>query len=412
MLRQRLILLLTLATTTLALAAPATADAQGLGDRLRRRAEEAAKKKVEERAAQRAGEATDAALDAVECAATDRACIEQAEKDGKRVVAPGATDSAAATAAGRPGEGAWLNYDFVPGERVLFADVFAKDAVGDFPKRLEYGDGNMEVAEWQGSRYLRTTSWPATFSIQLAEQLPERFTLEFDYTGRDGADLEVRFADKATHHVFVRDFAQPEGGIKWDGGQARAKGTDAVTGRLFRARVMADGRYVKVYIDGTRVANVPNAQLGRSTTITFSMPGDETDPAFIGNIRLAAGGRDLYDAIAEKGRVATQGILFDTGSDRIRPESTPTLKEIGAMLTEHPELKLTIEGHTDDVGDAAANQALSEKRAVAVKAYLVAQHGIDESRLSATGLGESKPAAPNTTPEGQQQNRRVELVKR
>ena len=94
-----------------------------------------------------------------------------------------------------------------------------------------------------------------------------------------------------------------------------------------------------------------------------------------------------------------------------RPESTPTLREIGEMLKTHADLRLTIEGHTDDVGDAKANQSLSEARAAAVKAHLVKEYGIDAARLEAKGFGASKPAVPNTTAEGRQQNRRVELVK-
>jgi outer membrane protein OmpA-like peptidoglycan-associated protein len=125
-----------------------------------------------------------------------------------------------------------------------------------------------------------------------------------------------------------------------------------------------------------------------------------------------AGGRNLYDALAEKGRVATQGIYFDTGSDRLRPESTPTLKEIAAMLEEHPELSLTIEGHTDNVGAAAVNQALSEKRAAAVRQYLIDSKGIAAGRISAAGFGATKPSMANDTPEGRQNNRRVELVKK
>ena len=80
------------------------------------------------------------------------------------------------------------------------------------------------------------------------------------------------------------------------------------------------------------------------------------------------------------------------------------------MLKEHADLKLVIEGHTDNVGDAAANQALSEKRAAAVKAYLVGK-GVDASRLESKGLGATKPKVSNDTPEGRQTNRRVELVK-
>jgi len=114
---------------------------------------------------------------------------------------------------------------------------------------------------------------------------------------------------------------------------------------------------------------------------------------------------------ARVGWPATQGIYFDTGSDRVRPESSPTLKEIAAMLKEHEDLKLTIEGHTDNVGAAAANQSLSEKRAAAVKAALVGSYGVDAARLESKGLGATKPAAKNDTAEGRQTNRRVELVK-
>src|SRR5690606_34311450 len=117
------------------------------------------------------------------------------------------------------------------------------------------------------------------------------------------------------------------------------------------------------------------------------------------------------DALSSEGRVATQGILFDTGADRIRPESTPTLKEIGEMLQQHADLKLVIEGHTDNVGSADANQSLSEKRAEAVRRFLVETYSVDETRLTAQGFGASKPAASNDSPEGRQQNRRVELVK-
>ena len=84
----------------------------------------------------------------------------------------------------------------------------------------------------------------------------------------------------------------------------------------------------------------------------ITLPTKAKQPTLFGNFRIAAGGKKLYDAIAAPGRVATQGIYFDTGSDRIRPESSRTLKEIGAMLKEHPDLKLAIEGHTDNVGFA------------------------------------------------------------
>ena len=180
---------------------------------------------------------------------------------------------------------------------------------------------------------------------------------------------------------------------------------------LYKVRVMADGKYAKVYINERRVANAPNADLGRPTKLILNLHGWDKEPTLIGNIHVAAGGKRLYDALAETGRGATQGIYFDTGSDRLRPESSATLREIGAMLKEHPDLKLTIEGHIDNVGSAGSNLALSEKRAAAVRQFLLETYQVDGARLSATGLGQSKPAGSNDTPEGRQANRRVELVK-
>jgi len=165
-------------------------------------------------------------------------------------------------------------------------------------------------------------------------------------------------------------------------------------------------------VNDQRVANVPNADFIRTNKIYINLYNFSGDKVLIDNIRVAEGGKKiLYEALMADGRVATRGIYFDSGSDRIRPESTPTLKQIGRMLQDHTDLSLMIEGHTDDQGEDAYNLDLSDKRAAAVKTYLVANYKIDDSRLQTKGFGETKPAAPNITPEGRQNNRRVELVK-
>jgi outer membrane protein OmpA-like peptidoglycan-associated protein len=331
--------------------------------------------------------------------------------------APAGAAGAAATP--RPGEGAWANYDFVPGSRVLFADDFTAETVGNFPRRLTHKGGAAEVVEWQGRRWLSSAGQDA-FVINLPEVLPQQFTMEFDLTGAgngmvvyfDGrsAPHERGSADGGEHLAFGSDFAALNGPTR--------TGSSANTGRdtkkeVVRARIMADGEYVKVFINERRVVNVPNAKLGRTKQIYVGMYGWSAEaPRMIGDVRIAAGGRKLYDAIAEKGRVATQGILFATGSDALLPESTPTLKEIAQMLTEHAELKLAIEGHTDNVGVAATNQKLSEARAAAVRQALVDTYRIDGERLVAQGFGATKPAAANATAEGRAANRRVELVRR
>ncbi len=251
------------------------------------------------------------------------------------------------------------------------------------------------------------------FFIPLPETLPERFTLEFDLTGNGNA-MMLTFDGKEHDSAGRMEFGEYFGRLR--SGEIDAEGqfgNGVKTGeQVVHVAISVDGQHVKAYVNEKRVFNAPNANLGRGNRIFVNMNGWSADsPRMIANVRIAAGGKKLYDALSEKGRVATQGVLFDTGSDRIRPESTPTLKEIGAMLKDHPDLKLVIEGHTDDVGAAASNQSLSEKRAEAVRRYLVETYGVDKDRLQAKGFGASKPSAGNDTPEGRQQNRRVELVR-
>jgi outer membrane protein OmpA-like peptidoglycan-associated protein len=103
------------------------------------------------------------------------------------------------------------------------------------------------------------------------------------------------------------------------------------------------------------------------------------------------------------------GILFDTGKTALKPGAKSTLSKIAKQLQTDPSLKIAVEGHTDNVGTTATNQALSEKRANAVRDYLVSA-GISADHITADGKGEESPIATNKTAAGRQQNRRVELV--
>jgi OmpA-OmpF porin, OOP family len=125
---------------------------------------------------------------------------------------------------------------------------------------------------------------------------------------------------------------------------------------------------------------------------------------------VTADASSLSDEINKTGRVAVYGINFDTGKAIVLPDSESVLGEVVKLLEQNPDLKLRIEGHTDNQGAAAANQALSERRAQAVVAWLV-MHGVTASRLTAKGLGQTTPVADNSTPDGRAKNRRVELVK-
>lgn len=115
--------------------------------------------------------------------------------------------------------------------------------------------------------------------------------------------------------------------------------------------------------------------------------------------------------LAVDSRVDVYGVYFDFASHQIRPESEPVLREIAEALNRHPEWTLTINGHTDGVGDARANQVLSERRSAAVRAALVDRYSVAPGRLTARGYGASAPKDTNQTREGRARNRRVELVR-
>ncbi len=119
---------------------------------------------------------------------------------------------------------------------------------------------------------------------------------------------------------------------------------------------------------------------------------------------------ELTKQLKQEGRAKVYGILFDLNLATIKPESETVLEEVLKMLKAEPTWKITIEGHTDSSGTLAFNQTLSEKRAIAVKDYLV-KHGISAERLQTKGFGSSKPVADNATEAGRAQNRRVELVR-
>jgi OmpA-OmpF porin, OOP family len=117
----------------------------------------------------------------------------------------------------------------------------------------------------------------------------------------------------------------------------------------------------------------------------------------------------MYDALNKDGFIALY-INFDTGKSEIKPESMGTIEQIATVLKAHPDLKVSIEGHTDNVGTPQSNKTLSQQRAKSVMSA-VAQKGVSVNRMTAVGWGQEKPIADNRSEEGKAKNRRVEVVK-
>jgi OOP family OmpA-OmpF porin len=205
--------------------------------------------------------------------------------------------------------------------------------------------------------------------------------------------------------------------------QSTDKGGEELTGQQIdmdwtkpvkQALWLQNGR-MRYYVNGQRVMDVNQIvlpELGK-IEVYIDGPGDNDKTGYVGFqfARFAESAPDFSKVLMSSGRYVTRGILFDTDSDRIKPESAPVVKMIAKGLEANPALKLLIEGHTDSTGDADHNLDLSKRRAEALKAILVAQFGIDASRLTTAGLGATKPVDTNDTPQGRSQNRRVELVK-
>lgn len=332
-----------------------------------------------------------------------------------------------AAQAPKPDPKVWENYDFVPGNKVIFYTDFSDDIVGNFSRRLKWNSGPIEVVERDGIKVLRA-SGRSQFLIPLGRKLPERFTLEFDiipwttkccgyeelaFEGGATRDRGLKSAEINWHHTGTAIIGSGMG--MGDSPRPIPEATQKLLmGNVTHVRVLMDGPYFKLYTNDQRMYSIPELNFKRDSVIRVMVlaTSDSAHTVYFTSIRVAESETDvLYDALATKGRWATQGILFATGKADLKPESRPVLKEIASALKDHPDLKILIEGHTDNVGASAANLTLSDARSAAVKAALVADFGVPADRITTKGLGDTKPAVPNTTAEGRAQNRRVEVVK-
>jgi outer membrane protein OmpA-like peptidoglycan-associated protein len=403
-----------------------TSEAQ-IFDRLKKRAERVAEDEVGKKL-------ESATRDAVRCALGDKACADKAQKDGKSAVFVDAKGNTVTDSNGKPitdadeavrseeapGSGVWRNYDFVPGNTVWYALDLDSEPIGRFPaKQLEFVNGNMQIVERNGDRVLEISDH-SKVRVMLPDTLPDDFTVEFEFKASQahlplvmtvGSNPRQSMSGFGSNYVSLAQNA----GIAFKGAAVSGvKGLWQVKDRMMPFRIQVDGDaeqqmdYAIVYGGDERIAQMPNAHFGRARVLEFSINATRNLPAYLSNIVVAVHGTPLYDALRKEGEFTTRGILFDVDSDRLRPESTPTLTEIANTMRTHADLTIVVEGHTDAMGDEAHNKDLSERRARSVVDYLV-HTGIERNRLTASGKGESAPVADNGTEVGRQQNRRVVL---
>jgi OmpA-OmpF porin, OOP family len=308
--------------------------------------------------------------------------------------------------------------EFIPGDKVIFYDDFTDMSAGDAPPHFKVRGAAPELLEGGGIRQL--TAKAKGSLIPNLSTLPKNFTFEteikFDVPqGRAYANLILMSKGKQILQWYLT---------------AQEKNFDLVVSlrapyqELGRKRVIMDfGKPVKLalwlqngrmrsYANGEKLLDFNQIELPPIDSVELENSTLGASPALgYRMVRFAESVPDFSQILLSSGRYIARGILFDTDSDVIKPESAPVIKQIAQVLEKNPGLKLLIEGHTDSVGDAAHNLDLSKRRAEAVKSVLVGQFNIDGLRLSTAGLGSTKPVDSNDTPQGRAQNRRVELVK-
>lgn len=334
----------------------------------------------------------------------------------------------------------YSKFDFVPGEKVIGFEDFSTGNIGDFPAGWNT-DASAEIVTvdgkpgrwlWFTKRGLFTPEFPAPF--------PADFTFEFDLLHGipiNGAGIIVCIAELSnpdqpqyyansvnmfTIELNNANTGTTTGGTRFNG--RKNSNTDIQNSadapmlndknNPVHIAIWRQKERVRVYVNEQKLWDIPKGanKEGKYNTVVFSVNyAEETVKHFISNLRLAVGAPDTRNKFLTQNKWVTHGILFDVNSDKIKPESYGTLKEMANVLKEFPELKVKIVGHTDADGSDASNLDLSKRRAAAVKTSLANDFGITETRMEADGKGEGEPIDKNDTPAGKANNRRVEFIK-
>jgi outer membrane protein OmpA-like peptidoglycan-associated protein len=325
-------------------------------------------------------------------------------------------------------------YDFIPGESLMFFDDFTQDNIGDFPGLWNTdGSGEIVTTNLFPGRWMKLGA-DASFVPGTKKVFPDNYTVEFDVLPIPGpneektvelgffiysaenpgnlneggaipgvAGIKMNFGD------YSHDYSTySEGNYNMNGSSEK---NPLVLNQKTRMSFWIQKTRVRAYINDVKIFDLPKALapgLGYNA-LRFETASEAQN--LIANFRVAVGASDMRNKLITEGKLVTYGIYFDSGSDKIKPESAGTMKEISTVLKENPTVNIKIIGHTDSDGDDAKNLDLSKRRAISVKNALNTEYGIEALRIETDGKGETEPIAPNSTAEGKAKNRRVELIK-
>lgn len=405
------------------------------------------KETAENKAVNKAGEATEQTIESIENGskekeknnAPDQGMIAEADE----VSATNDAELPAHAAATVPKASliSYANYDFVPGDKLIYFYDMAGESDSEIPGRMLINEGNLEVQTYKGEKVLFA---PGNSRLHMrplmkeARYLPEQFTFEFDVlanggleSANDASQIYINFREKdeqsfasavAPIQVMLNAISgsTPTYGFQtynetdhWIGAANQEFAKQAVNPTQDNWRhvsVYINKNIGKLYVDQHRIGMINQVNPGHVGKLEFEVTTNE-NPILFKNFRIAAGGSDAYNKVVTDGKFIAYGIQFDVNKATLKPESMGTINEFVKMMKQKPDLKFEIGGHTDSDGTDARNNTLSQERADAVKNQMV-NLGIDANRLTTKGFGSSKPVTDNSTAENKAKNRRVEFVKK
>lgn len=323
-------------------------------------------------------------------------------------------------------------YDFIPGEKIIFFDDFTSENVGDFPILWNTtGSGEVVTNNLDNNRWFYITNGNGISALMEPLNLPDNYTIEFDVVpmknlkNNGSADFTFWLFSTTKPKDLKYGLARPGGtGIKFSFGYNNyvtayyADGTPVISGREDVPKLKADTKYrmsiwvqksrIRLYVNETKLFDLPKAV---PQTPRFNMIRFDGGTPMITNVRVASGLPDMRSKLLTEGKLVSYGIYFDVNKSVVKPESYPSIKEIGQILKDNPDVRIKIIGHTDSDGDDKSNLELSKNRSAAVKNVLVSEFQIDASRIETDGKGETEKVAPNDSAVNKALNRRVEFIK-
>lgn len=324
-------------------------------------------------------------------------------------------------------------YDFVPGDKILYFEDFSQDAIGDFPAQWSTnGSAEVKTVNLAPGKWFHMSGYNAVYCYTKTIAFPTNFIMEFDiipddkfehgfqlslYGDSEEKELtdELYPGDKGVHINMASTGWETLGydnisNNDWLQGESETN--PVVKEEMNHVIIWVQNRRVRIYHQGKKVLDMPTNIYADAKLNKFRFSGwDRNAYPYISNIKITTASPDMRSKLITEGKLVSYGIYFDSGKDVVKPESYGAIKEIAAVLKENPSVKIKIVGHTDSDGDDAKNLDLSKRRAASVKNYLVSQFQANGGNIETDGKGEGAPMESNNTSEGKAKNRRVEFIK-